>query len=609
MKQIYRFSLLLLALLQPAIAGAYDFEIDGIYYNKNGNNATVTYKDGNYNSYSGDVVIPETVTYGEMNYSVTSIGGFAFAYCDDPIRVTIPNSVSAIGDSAFYRCYGLTSMDIPSSVTTIGSYAFAECFYLASVTIPNSVTLISQSTFHDCRSLMSVTIPSSVTSIGESAFSGCNALTSVDIPNSVTTIGESAFSGSGLISVTIPNSVTTISIGAFQGCSGLTSIDIPNSVTSIDNSALSYTGLTSVDIPSSVTNIGICAFSYCSDLTNVSIPNSITFLSPGIFRDCTSLTSIDIPNSVTAIGEGAFSSSGLTNIDIPNSVTTIGEMAFYSCSSLREISIPYSVTSIDDYAFIYCSGLTEMYCLASTPPSVGSSVFKGCYSATLYVPEEAVNAYRSADGWKAFANIVGIDYVPPVSTFEVDGIYYRINGANAVSVIANEEVEAYYTGDVVIPDSVTYEEDTFAVTVVVNSAFENCYELTSVVIPNSVTTIGEQAFQGCTGLMGVTIGSGLTTIGAKAFNYCNALEIVKCIGTVPPVMASSDCFSTAAYNRATLLVPRQHIETYQAANYWYKFVNINGWGSAGRGDVNEDGSINISDVAALIDYLLSGSWN
>ena len=276
---------------------------------------------------------------------------------------------------------------------------------------------------------------------------------------------------------------------------------------------------------------------------------------------------------------------------------------------MTSITIPYSVTTIGSAAFYGCNSLTELYCLALTPPTAGNSAFYGCSISTLYVPNEAVNAYKSADVWENFTTIVGSDDVPPVSTFEVDGIFYSIKDANVVSVIANEEIEAYYAGNVVIPDSVTYEEDTYVVTSIANSAFENCYDLTSIAIPNTVESIGEQAFQGCTGLISVTIGSGVTSIGSKAFNYCNALASVKCLGTVPPVMANVNCFSNAAYSRAILLVPRLHIETYQATDYWYKFANIDGWGSAGRGDVNMDGSINISDVTALIDYLLSGTWS
>ena len=147
----------------------------------------------------------------------------------------------------------------------------------------------------------------------------------------------------------------------------------------------------------------------------------------------------------------------------------------------------------------------------------------------------------------------------------------------------------------------------FAVTGIESNAFDGCFELTSITIHNSVETIGEQAFQGCTGLTSVTIGSGVTAIGAKAFNYCNALETVKCLGTVPPVMASADCFSTAAYNRATLLVPRNTESTYTAADYWYKFAHIEGWGSAGRGDIDGDGAVNIRDVTTLIDAILNGN--
>ena len=156
-------------------------------------------------------------------------------------------------------------------------------------------------------------------------------------------------------------------------------------------------------------------------------------------------------------------------------------------------------------------------------------------------------------------------------------------------VIQRPDEDNSYHGDVIIPDSVTYQGFTFSVSAIDASAFEDCYELASVVIGDAVETIGENAFQGCTGLTSVTIGSGVASIGAKAFNYCNALTTVTCRGTVPPVMANTNCFSNAAYSRATLVVPRQQLEAYQAADYWYRFSNIDGWGSAGMGDVNADG--------------------
>ena len=130
----------LLLLCSVGTATAHDFEVDGIYYNiTNATNQTVavTYKGTSYsqfsNEYTGSVVIPESVTYSGITYSVTSIGGYAFYGCKSLTSVVIPNSVTSIGDSAFEGCTGLTSVVIPNSVTTIGRYAFLNCTGLTSI--------------------------------------------------------------------------------------------------------------------------------------------------------------------------------------------------------------------------------------------------------------------------------------------------------------------------------------------------------------------------------------------------------------------------------------------------------------------------------------------
>ena len=237
----------ILLMLLPMMASADAVEIGGIWYNlvAKAKEAEVT---SNPNKYSGDVVIPPSVTYNGEPYKVTSIGQYAFSVCS-----------------------GLTSVTIPNSVTSIGQYAFSGCSGLTSITIPNSVTSIDGGAFQDCSGLTSVTIPNSVTSIGEYAFRGCSSLTSVTIPNSVTSIGGYAFwDCRSLNSVTIPNSVTSIGGGAFNGCSGLTSVTIPNSVTYIGDYAFdSCSSLTSVTIPNSVTYIGEQAFANCDEMTDV----------------------------------------------------------------------------------------------------------------------------------------------------------------------------------------------------------------------------------------------------------------------------------------------------------------------------------------------------
>ena len=264
MKELcFKSILLCFCLLLGFNAFAYDAEIDGIYYNFSGDEATVTMNG--IVRYSGSVIIPESVTYEGKTYSVTSIGLSAFDGCSGLTSITIPNSVTSIGIKAFADCTSLTSITIPNSVTSIGSDAFSHCSGLTSITIPNSVTSIGNFAFSDCTSLTSITIPNSVTSIGWATFSGCSGLTSVTIPNSVTSIGEFAFSRcSGLTSITIGNSVTSIGSSAFSDCSGLTSVIIPNSVTSIGDKAFNgCSGLTSVTISESVTSIGRDIFQSC----------------------------------------------------------------------------------------------------------------------------------------------------------------------------------------------------------------------------------------------------------------------------------------------------------------------------------------------------------
>lgn len=128
-------------------ANAYDFQVDGIYYDINADEATVTVTnetgDSSGRSYSGEVIIPQSVAYNKKTYSVTSIGDEAFAYCSELASVMIPNSVSTIGDYAFAYCNGLTSVTIGNSVTSIGNYAFVLCNGLESIksyaTIPPAI--------------------------------------------------------------------------------------------------------------------------------------------------------------------------------------------------------------------------------------------------------------------------------------------------------------------------------------------------------------------------------------------------------------------------------------------------------------------------------------
>ena len=146
----------LFTLLSILSAWAYDFKVDGIYYNViSGTTEVAVTNESRYNSYVGAVVIPASVEYIGANFTVTSIGAFAFADCKDLTSVAIPKSVTAIGDYAFVGCSGLTSVAILESVTAIGDHAFGGCSGLTSVTIPESVTSIGEGAFSGCTGINS----------------------------------------------------------------------------------------------------------------------------------------------------------------------------------------------------------------------------------------------------------------------------------------------------------------------------------------------------------------------------------------------------------------------------------------------------------------------
>ena len=356
----------------------------------------------NPNKYSGEIIVPERVEYNGDVYTVTSIGGSAFAGCSVS-NVILPKSIVTIKGSAFSGCQNLKRMIIPNGVTTIGDYAFSDCKGLSSIFLPNSLTSIGSYTFRYCSGLTTLTIPNSVSNVGELTFSDCTALKKVVLSHNLTSLGRAIFwKCESLNEVEIPEGVTDIN-QTFSDCKSLESIILPNTVITIRE-----------------------AFSGCSKLSSISLSKSLTTIGEDAFNKCISLTSIDIPVSVTSIGNSAFGGcTGLTSVTIPNNVTSIGGGAFAGCKQLKTIIIGENIKVISyndnpnyapGYSFANCQELMDVYCYAVNVPITSSNTFDNSYIeyATLHVPAASIEAYKVAIPWSSFKNVVPIDGETPI---------------------------------------------------------------------------------------------------------------------------------------------------------------------------------------------------
>ena len=399
-----KLSLLHFAMLLPLLASAEKVQIDGIWYNlvEKAKIAEVT----NGRGCVGNITIPSTITNEGIEYRVISINANAFVQCSDITSLYISEGITKIGDDAFRQCFSLDSIFIPESVTEIGNCAFQYCEKLKTINIPIGVTAIGYSTFEGCKNLTSIAIPDGIESIGSRAFKGCANLTSIVIPQNVKSIGQFAFSDCEMItSIVIPEGVSTIRQGTFENCINLTSITIPTSVTSIESLAFneckyieniyigsleSWLNIQYADIYTSHPNIS----GYIDFQCNINL-----YLNGELLKD------VVIPSTITSIPDYAFYyCHSITSITINENVSSIGEKAFNSCNSITIIVLPRSLGNIGEYAFAGCENMTEVFCHAPNIPSTSSGVFGGSYPeyATLYVPANAIEKYRTTSPWSDF---------------------------------------------------------------------------------------------------------------------------------------------------------------------------------------------------------------
>ena len=235
--------------------------------------------------------------------------------------------------------------------------------------------------------------------------------------------------------------------------------------------------------------LGPYAFSDCPCLTNLTLPSGVTEIGDFAFRNCKGLTSLTLPSGVTKIGRCAFwDCYGLTSLTLPSGVTEIDYDAFRNCYGLTSLTLPSGVAEIKSGTFCGCSGLTSL--TLSSDISIGGSAFKGC------------------------------------------------SGLKTVSFCINDDLETYLT------KGHSYIDVDCAIKYYLGGE-----EITSIVIPSSVTTLGEYAFQSCSTLQSVYV-------------------------SWPTPISAGSAFLGVGISKCTLYVPQGTETDYFLADVWGYFGNI-----------------------------------
>lgn len=496
----------------------------------------------------------------EMVYDFEENGIYYYIKGDNTVAVTF--EYYAIGGLVPYSAY-FGDVTIPPTVshdgktyrvTAIGYGAFFDS-EVTSVTIPNSVISIGELAFYDCHLLTSVTIPNSVTSIDNGAFAYCNRL--LDVTCLATTPPVLPGSFSVFSSETYNNALLTVPRGcksAYQAASGWKSFtniyENPYDFV-VDGIYYAITGNNTVEV--TFCNPGGGTYS-----GSVAIPSTVTYNGKN-YR-------------VSAIGDDAFEwSYQVSSVTIPNTVTSIGNFAFAHCPNIVNMTIPSSVTHIglgafDDACF---EGLT---CLATTPPAMASYVFDD-FTGTLFVPRQSLNAYKSADLWKDFSAIqVHLDYA--------------LNTGNAAIGFTS-------TGD---------------------------YSWTNVVKDNRVYAVsGNKGVHSSTSSLITTVkvgGGSNVTFDFKAWgegtswDVCTFLidgNIMFNYGERNNDWETYSAQLSAGTHTLEWRYTKDSSDNGEGDYFAVDNVVVTGLITVAQGDVDGDGNVNIADVTAMIDYLLSGN--
>lgn len=513
--------------------------------------------------------------------SLTAITEQMFYNCTALQSIVIPESVTTIDKEAFFKCnpYNLNSINIPASVTTIGASAFnlydptssryqgvpnvyikdlsSWCKIDFANASSNPVSFYQGNLYLNNVLLTELVIPEDITEIKNYTFRG-TCLKKVTIHDNVTSIGNSSFGGCILDEITFGKNITSIGSSIYDSCKKL---HIPNlewlfNINYYSNHELySYKGETiyidnqpinDIVIPESVTKINDHIFKNNNHITSINMHNEVTTIGKYSFYGMSVLNSVTIGNKVTHIGNYAFAyDKALTSISIPSSVIEIGDNAFYDVTSLESVHITdleawlritfgyYTANPVYNYqATLYLNGqeLTDLVIPESITELKSYAFYNHKALTSITIPNSGIHInYRALYGTSLNAIHVNDLHAWCNTTFQDSDSHpskpcsIYLNGEQITTFVVPDDVEQinsylfyYYDKEVILGKSIKS---------IGTGAFAYS-DITQMVLPDGLETIGNSTFYRCTQLKSINIPTTLNFIGDQAFSECNNLERV-----------------------------------------------------------------------------------
>ena len=460
--------------------------------------------------------------------------------------------VTRIGNSAFSSCQELTMVDIPEGVTSINDYAFYFCTSLEVIELPNSLERLGIMSLHNCSSLTSLYIPRNLTEIGRNALGGCTNITNYMCSGMnpyFKTVGGVIFTKDMTQIVAYPPAATA----------------------------------TTYDIPSTVTTIWQRTFNYANNLTEINIPEGVTWVGPGAFMECDGLVSLDFPDGVQHIGaSGFYGCDNLISVHLPASLDTITNSMASELTALTELTIPRNVKFIDNFAFIESTGIVSItFEEGSCLQAIGDRVFDSCTSLEYFDMPKTVTSI----GAQIFGYCSSLKHA------------HLSDNLTSMGNSTFWECTSLLEGEV--PSGLTK----------IHNLFIRCTSLKRAKFGDKnatgTTTLQNVCIGTCPQLEYLELGNNIDSLESLSITGVDNLKVVVCWPLVPPRCHSYwDTFSPSPQSLdAVLYVPKASLEAYTVANEWKNFKTIVPIDDLG--DVNSDGYVNMDDLTAFINILLT----